>query len=292
MNHTLFVEAAAGRYVLRGYRPRTRAWVEAEHAVLGHVAARGLPVPAPIATSGGETILERDGRFYALFPHMLGTQRPHGALTHDEIASAGAALGQIHALLRDVQIASITHRAYAVDRAATLAQIAELERVIRDRPPGEPGDQWALPFLAGQRRWLDDAPLPDLSGIAVLDRQVVHGDYQETNLLFAADPVCAILDWESTHVGPRLFEVLRAMDYMLDLDPPSCHVFLAGYRRHMAATPASLYEAAALHGVLRAHTTWLFQALYIEGNERLRQFVRPGGFVPFEHRWAAVKAHV
>jgi Ser/Thr protein kinase RdoA (MazF antagonist) len=49
MHETVFVETEAGQYVLRGYRPRTRQWVEAEHAVLDFVARHSIPAPAPFA---------------------------------------------------------------------------------------------------------------------------------------------------------------------------------------------------------------------------------------------------
>jgi aminoglycoside phosphotransferase (APT) family kinase protein len=106
--------------------------------------------------------------------------------------------------------------------------------------------------------------------------------------LFAGGRLAAILDWESTHVGPRLFELLRAMDLMLDLDPAACRLFLAAFDAAWPLDRADLELAAAQWGWFRAHNLWFYETLYREGNERVRRFLRPGGFVPFEVRWQAV----
>src|SRR4029450_4931130 len=74
INRTLLVETAAGRFVLRGYRHADRTLVEREDAGIAHGCSHGLPAVAPLPLPGGGTILERGGRFYALFLHAPGTQ--------------------------------------------------------------------------------------------------------------------------------------------------------------------------------------------------------------------------
>jgi hypothetical protein len=59
-------------------------------------------------------------------------------------------------------------------------------------------------------------------------------------------------------------------------------------RRGPAAQPGRPGAGAAQWGWFRAHILWFYETLYREGNERVRRFLRPGGFVPFEVRWQAV----
>ncbi|HJZ49424.1 MAG TPA: phosphotransferase [Roseiflexaceae bacterium] len=75
INRTLVVESAAGSYVLRAYRHAERAPVEREHAAIAFACAHGLPAVAPIGLPGGATILDRHGRYYALFPRAWATAR-------------------------------------------------------------------------------------------------------------------------------------------------------------------------------------------------------------------------
>src|SRR3954462_13627659 len=87
INRTLLVKATSGEYVLRAYRHHQRTPVAREHAVIAHVIARGLAAVGPIALPGGETILERDSRFYALFPHAPGTQITRRGISSEHLAA-------------------------------------------------------------------------------------------------------------------------------------------------------------------------------------------------------------
>ena len=78
------------------------------------------------------------------------------------------------------------------------------------------------------------------------------------------------------------------MDLMLNLDSTACRLFLNAYEAVWPLNGPDLELAAAQYGWFRAHNLWLYETLYQEGNERVRRFLRPGGFVPFEVRWRAV----
>src|SRR4051794_10952539 len=120
INRTLLVDAVGGSYVLRAYRHAERAPVEREHAVIAHVRAHGLPAVAPIALPSGATILERKGRFYALFSRAPGRQLARDQLTQGDFAAMGTFLAHTHDVLRDVPLEGVARRDFAIDRVATL----------------------------------------------------------------------------------------------------------------------------------------------------------------------------
>lgn len=43
---------------------------------------------------------------------------------------------------------------------------------------------------------------------------------------------------------------------------------------------------------MRAYDLWLFREIYDRGNERVRQFVYPGEFVPIEEQWLALRPRI
>lgn len=57
-------------YFLRAYRHPDRA--PQEHAVIAHARARDFPAVAPLPLPSGDTLLDRDGQRYALFPSAGG----------------------------------------------------------------------------------------------------------------------------------------------------------------------------------------------------------------------------
>jgi homoserine kinase type II len=286
INRTLLVEAPSGSFVLRVYRHSERAPVEREHAAIAHACARGLAAVAPIALPSGETILEHGGRFYALFPRAPGHQLGRSQLTLGDYATMGAFLARSHAALRDFPLERAARRDFAIDRSATLTGIEELEATVRSRPSLDAFDEVALGQLAGRRAWLARAsaePMPDLS---VLRQQLIHGDFQPTNLFFADGQIVAIIDWDQTYVAPREWEIARTLDLACGFELAACQALLEGYRAHALLDLAALDLAARAYAIMRAHDLWLYQAIYVEGNQRVRRFVAPGPFVPLTGRWA------
>ncbi len=75
----------------------------------------------------------------------------------------------------------------------------------------------------------------------------------------------------------------------MNFAPAPCCAFLAAYRAVLPLADAALDLAAAYYGWARAHDLWLYEAIYSDGNDRLRQFIEPGGFVPLADRWEGMR---
>lgn len=289
VNETLLLATPTGDYALRAYRHRDRAPVAREHAVIAYVRARGLPAVAPLTLPTGDTILERDGRCYALFPHAPGRQLDQPDLGPAEATAMGAFLGLLHRALADFPPGRVPRRQFAFDRAATLAGSARLTDAIGRRPDRDAVDDDALAWLAGQRAWVARGPATARADFAPLPEQVIHGDYQQTNLFFQGGWVSAIIDWDQTYVAPRAWEVVRALHLVFALAPDPCRRFVAAYRAVLPLPTPDLDRTAASYALKVAHDLWLFEALYLQGNDRVRPFIPRGGFVLLADRWAALR---
>ncbi len=292
INRTVLIDSASGRWVLRAYRHRDRTIVEREHAVIVYACACGLPAVAPLPLAGGATIAEQDGRFYALFPHAPGRQVGQAGLGAGEIAAMGRCLAVLHHGLRGYPAERVTRRSFAVDRAAALARVARLEQAIHALPQRHETDRQVLAALAGRRDWIERAAAAQPADLAALDQQLIHGDYQQTNLFFDRGDVSAIIDWDQTYLAPPEWEIARTMHLVWNFAPGPCRTFLAAYRAASSLTDAALDLAATYYGWFRAHDLWLYEAIYFDGNERVRAFVEPNGFVPLLDMWAALKAEL
>lgn len=287
INEIVRAVTTGGDFYLRAYRHPERA--PFEHAAIAHARSHGLPAVGPCPLPDGTTLLERDGRRYALFPRAPGRQRTRGDLGPGEIAAMGGFLATLHLALRDYPRAAGRSRAITIDRAATLAWLDRLEEAIRHRPDTDPLDAVALPRLAARRAWLERQPADSEIDEAVLGEQLIHGDYQETNLFFAEGEVCAVIDWDQAYVASRAWEVIRTLDLVFGFAPDRCRGFLAAYRAVQPLAPDDLDRAAAAYGLMRAHDLWLYNAYYLEGNERVGRFITPGGFVPIAASWSALR---
>ena len=295
VNRTVLIQTASGAYALRAYRRRAegRARAEWEHRAIGWAAARGVPICPPLPLPNGETVTEWNASLFALFPLAAGRQAAREKLSAEEIAAAGRCLAHIHLAFADFPIAQARPKNLTVDLAAVLAVIPRIEAAIRALPIQTEVEGAALGQLAARRDWLAEnrhmaEGVPER--LSALPHQVVHGDFQETNLFFEGGEVNAVIDWDQCGVAPRAWEVLRALHLMLDLAPGPCRVFLAAYRGLCPLPEAELQEAAACYSVLADQNLWVYEAAYLEGNDRVRQFLTPSEFVPFAARWREMTA--
>jgi homoserine kinase type II len=290
INRTLLVDTPGGSYALRAYRHGERAPVEREHEVIAYARAHGLPAVAPLPLPDGATILERAGRFYALFPRAAGSQIERDDLGTAEVAAMGRCLAALHRALRDYPAERAQRRSFAVDGQAVLERIIALGQAIRARPTLDDADRRALAALAGRREWIEQYGAFSPGDLAALEQQLIHGDYQHTNLFFERGDISAIIDWDQTYLAPRAWEIARAMHLVWNFAAEPCRIFLAAYRAELPLPDAELDLAATYYGWFRAHDLWLYEAIYQQGNQRVRVFVESNGFAPLIDRWAELRA--
>jgi Ser/Thr protein kinase RdoA (MazF antagonist) len=281
MNAVYLVETSGGRLTLRGHRKPDREAVEFEHDVMDAVRAAGIPAPAALTTRNGDRTVGQNGRWWSLLVWIEGDQPQRGHHTVEQALSMGEMLGRIHVALTPVPPMS-TEAPIVETTVETVARADELLALIEGRPESGDDEASAIRWLRAQRDWLqshlDDTPP---TGGPV---QTIHGDYHDANLVFQGGTVVGVLDWDKAIGARPLEEVVRAM-HLSRLNPEQCEAFLRGYGSERHFTAPELDAAAARYGFQRDRSLWLFDELYRQGNERLRQLLNPNPFVPFEAIW-------
>lgn len=286
MNEVFIVESDRGRLVLRGDRRPDRAAVEFEHDVMQMVRNAGVPAPEALATPQGARIVGSDGQWWSLLLWIDGDQPTRGSHTPAQAEAMGAMLARIHLALGSVAPIS-TELPEPEPTVATIHRAEEIISFIEAGPRSGPDERAALTWLRGQRDWLQarqDEQAPPLT-----DGQAVHGDYHDANVVFQADAVSGVLDWDNSDLGDPLREAIRAMHLSFGLAPITSRAFVSGYRSHRAATSRDLDAAAGRYAFHRDRSVWFFDELYRRGNERLRPLINRGPFTPFHESWNGMR---
>lgn len=235
-NHTWQVDTATGAYILRAYSSHARpAHVRHEHAILAALAAARPPfaVPAPLVTRAGPTYATLTAgagrRLLALAPLLPGN--PPDVGDPAQVRALGAALGALHRALAPL---------VAPPGAPALPRPAAVARALAAAPldPDRRGTLGELLVRASARA----AALPP-----ALPRQIVHRDFDPSNVLLIGGQVGAVLDFEFAAVDLRVVDLALALHSCVRLgtggDATDAAVFVAGYA---AVAPLTAAECRVL----------------------------------------------
>ncbi|SNT60515.1 homoserine kinase type II [Streptosporangium subroseum] len=226
-----------------------------QHRTTAVLAAAGLPVPAPLATADGQTLLHLGE---AVFSAVAWVDGEHFAGTQWSLAQCrqvGELLGRIHAGLAQALpegVGAIQHR--VPEGAKAKAGIDRYQALIDERPHPDDFDRFARTQLNAQRELLEsmDHLRPDDS-TDLEPAGYVHGDFHALNLLWQGGQVAAVLDWD--RMGRRrayAYELARSVTLIFSdattgvVDVRRAAAFVAAYRGVI-----SVSDEQVLHAVRR-----------------------------------------
>ncbi|WP_157219361.1 phosphotransferase family protein [Flavisphingomonas formosensis] len=180
-----------------GYGLPTGSSVANEFAVLQEVHALGMPVPEPLWL---ETDTAPFATAFMAVGHVSGKPANQAVLA-DTAEREAWADAFAHAL-------ALLHRSTAQPdadvRDVLRAEIADLRRRMRER------ERAPHPGLSLGLAWLE-THLDDLAGRPACR---VHGDFGFHNMLMAGPKLVAVLDWEFSHIGDPVEDLVMFRPFM------------------------------------------------------------------------------
>jgi homoserine kinase type II len=238
VNTNVDVTTSRGRFFLRVNEGKERDDVEREAAIVTHVAARGVPTPAPLTTRQGLPFLDWNGSYVSLFPWVEGRILSRPEVGPAEARAVAAALARLH--LAGVDLAD--HRPGRYEPPEIHRRLAHIRTLS-----GDPALAAAVAVLG-----------PELDTLAAeraatLPTGLIHGDLFIDNVLFSAGGgVAALLDFEQASWGRLAYDLaVTTLAFGFgrdDFRPEVTRALLEGYT---AVRPLAPVERAALGAELR-----------------------------------------
>jgi Ser/Thr protein kinase RdoA (MazF antagonist) len=227
-NHRL--ETPEGSFTLKLANPaEPAALTEFQTLALLHTAghAPDLPTPRVIPSHDGRTIIPTPDGALRLLTWLPGTPLAHLPRTPALAASIGIALGHLDTTLATFHHpASDHHLLWDIRNALDLAPLL----------PALPDD-----LRSRIATFLDHFRDQTALALAVLPRQVIHGDFNPHNLL--ADPaepsrLTGILDFGDMTLSHRICDLAVAASYLVDPADPTALLtpLIRGYHQANALT--------------------------------------------------------
>jgi len=219
INTNVAVETGEGRYFLRVNEGKTQQDVEREAAIVFHLAARGVPTPAPLRARNGEPFLVWSGAYVSLFPWVPGRVLGRHEIKAEPARQAGQALATLHR----------AGGGYPDQRAGRY-EPEEIRRRfdrIAGMAGGDPALRDAVAMMGPELAALERERRP------TLPHGVIHGDLFIDNVLYEGDRLTALLDFEQASWGRLAYDLavtLLAFAFGRDdFDRDSTRALLEGY---------------------------------------------------------------
>jgi Ser/Thr protein kinase RdoA (MazF antagonist) len=217
------LNTSTGKKVLKRYR---HEWqipaIEFGHSVLAYLEEIKFPAPRLIANTNGNTFVSLDGRNYALFDFIEGSNYSSKYISRANwlklVSLAGENLARYHQQIKGFIPRGSHHlgyKSYREDRSRNLMwyvdQIAELIQKSQDLNHAD-GSNLARSLIEDSGDMIEELHLLDKElNAASLPRLVIHGDYGIQNLIFKKDGTVIPLDFELARIEWRLSDLVTSL---------------------------------------------------------------------------------
>lgn len=251
MNRNWKLDTDRGRFALKHLTDRDPADVRRKLGLLERLAAKGIPVAAPVATADGDLICETGGNAYYLCEWIEG-EHVGAEMSRAQAAHMGAVIARVHRALAHPGLGLPPVQAIPATVNDPDAAIAETGRFLKaaERLDQDDFDRAAAPVLHRRLELIAaNAPLRPEPGIVPGPHGWMHGDCHHWNLIWTGDRIRAVIDWDRIRSGPCAEELVRAATWQFNrpdgsIDLAKVAAFLAGYRSVQAIDGAALADAA------------------------------------------------
>ena len=237
-NSNFFLTTETGQYVLTIFENLRFEQLPFYVGLMAHLAARGIPVPAPVANRDGELVVLLHGKPAIIVSRLSGASQLDPQPVH--CAEVGCMLARMHLAAQDFALQQPNLRGldWWVDTAPAV-----------------------LPFLNQDEASLlvsEVAFQRDVAGqasYAQLPRGPVHADLFRNNVMFEGERLSGCFDFYFAGVDTWLYDVaVTVNDWCIDLasgelDPARVRALLDAYH---AVRPFTATEAEAWQPLLRA----------------------------------------
>src|SRR5882724_2476554 len=240
------IDTAGKVYFARVYEEQDHAGALREHALVAALDGAGVPVVRALTNQEGGSLLDFQGKAFAVFPWVDGEILCQGRVTEAACRELGAALARVHLC-----------SARAPQLPEGRFRIPDLrERLKRVEAAGRAA---LLPAVSRIRERLDH-----YQGVRArdLEQGICHGDLFRDNVLWQGSRLSALLDFESACSNNFAYDLMvtaSAWCYGGEFALPLVQALFDGYR---SVRPVPAVEVAALRsegaiGCLRFASTRL-----------------------------------
>jgi len=237
-NTNYFLSTTKGEFVLTLFERLSHGQLPFYLHLMKHLAQKGITVPEPLTSPGGEIIFTLNDKPAAVVTRLLGQSQLTPSTKHCEMV--GAMLARMHLAGKDFHLEQPNLRGLPWWNETVPQVLPYLNQTQHD-------------FLTSELAYQNH--ISSQSSYTALPRGPVHADLFRDNVMFNGDALSGFFDFYFAGVDTWLFDLSVCLnDWCIDLkngawNPDLLHAFLNAYQSIRALEHS---ERALLNAMLRA----------------------------------------
>jgi len=197
-----------GRFLLKRRPDRDDPMrVAFAHSLQIHLLKNHFPLPRLMSTTDdGLSMFTYDDAIYEVYEFIKGDRYDKSI---DATFSAGRTLGLYHKLVVDFESPWDPPPGHYHNSEMVHEAITSIRRLLlKDKPPDASAFEKTPQILSrAEAQYRAAAAAAEELGVSRWQRQIVHSDWHPGNLVFEGHDVCAVLDFDSARIRPRVMDV-------------------------------------------------------------------------------------
>lgn len=246
------------------------------HQVKKFFYQNGIPVVFPHKTKSGRTFFVWEKNYYAILPFVAGRQLDTIGASKSEIESLAELMAQIHILTKNKSPQLIKPRIFDWDKDKFLREAVEILQIIKSKKIKDKFDKVAIRMIK-QKIKLAKKNKIKYTDFDFERSHILHGDFHERNMFFSKDgKVIGIFDWEKANCGPRVFEIVRALEIIFfnyGYNKKIFYqvgVFLKKYNSLYPIKKEELRKGLITWYLNQVYSSWVLSEMYAKDNARVK----------------------
>jgi Ser/Thr protein kinase RdoA (MazF antagonist) len=219
-NANIIVDTSNGKIVLKCYKNSLDdSTIIQEHSILRHLSKIGFPAVCLVSTLNGSTLIHHNHQRYAVYEFIDGFKFYDYILSSNlsmqYITMAGELLGKLHSALKEffpIGYNSDGFKSKTGGRWRSLDWFSnKLAYCVQNISMNSLNRNNKKIFtLARHARKLEDQLVRSITILDETDlpRQIIHNDYNQSNILYRKDKSPIIIDFEIARLDWRLIDII------------------------------------------------------------------------------------
>lgn len=280
LSQNVILRSGGRKLFLKQYRFDNIEKIKEIHRVKFFFVKGGIPIVLPVQNKEGSFLFESGGKFYSLFPFVVGKTIDINKQSRKEIESAGKMLAHIHLLSKNGYPDITQDYAKGWNREEFFVTIEKIKKIIEGFSTKSDFDLLALQVLDYKVQFAEKNHT-SYENLNLKNDHLTHGDYHGQNVFVDdAGNVKYVFDLEKAEIAPRAVEVARSMIHVCfsahfeakNFD--DARTYLHAYNDIYPLNPDELITGFQAYILKKVYSLWIEKEHYLKNNTRVDELLQ------------------